>query len=197
MDNTRYSANANVNGVEIKMALNTLAYFSVTAFMIDANNGTDVTLEVMVSSPIVATRAPLSTTSAAMENVTKMDESGFAPPAMDTATHIPRKTKIKPQPKALIVKLSTFCLSFERMEDASNAQNVAKIKLASAARHGENHMMYADRQSVERSKSHPIASRYLSSNDVDHQAFTRDASTKKHMTTMPAHAYRLRAIALR
>ena len=78
-----------------------------------------------------------------------------------------------------------------------NAQNVAKIKLASAARHGENHMMYADRQSVERSKSHPIASRYLSSNDVDHQAFTRDASTKKHMTTMPAHAYRLRAIALR
>lgn len=83
MDNIKYSVNVNVNGVEIKMVLNMLVYFFVMVFMIDVNNGIDVILDVMVLSSIVVTRASLSTTSVVMENVIKMDESGFVLFVMD------------------------------------------------------------------------------------------------------------------
>src|SRR6056300_1134119 len=111
-------------------ALKTLAYFSVTAFMMEAKSGTVVNFDAMTSNPIVATSAPLSTSSDAMEKVTRMEDNGFAPPAMDTATQRPRNTKSTPHPNARIVKFSASFLSLLRIDDDKRAQNVAKIILA-------------------------------------------------------------------
>ena len=159
-------------------ALKTLAYFYVAAFMMEAKSGTVVNFDRITSNPIVATSAPLSTSRDAMENVMRMEDNGFAPPAMDTATQRPRNTKTTPHPNARIVKFNTLLLSFVRIDDDKSKQNVPKIMLANAARHGENHMTYAAKHSSPMSDAHPIASRYLISSDGDHHAPVREHSAR-------------------